>query len=872
MEVYPLRLVKTAIVINLILFFVTARGQEVKSSLSWNEWSSWSKCSKTCNQGIQNRNRKCLNEQGETSLNPSYCTGRGVEYRRCELQKCEGKQVEDRTAQCRRYSNHLVRGRRYQWDKYINPQNKCELSCRAIYYNFHHKFADRVEDGTSCGTDDSSDEVCVQGHCLKVGCDGVLGSGLERDGCGVCNGDNTSCQIISAIFTRTHLPNGYNLIVQIPAGACNISITEMGRSRNYLALKETNGRNIINGGMRLSTPGEYRSSGTTFTYSAYQSRGCPGQCISAPGPTDQSVDVQLLYYRWNPGIKYQFTIPSHLMDKYLAAINNKGTNRRKQHSGHHRNQSNHGNQRNIRVLENPVYRANHDTSGNQNLALETSNGRAKGTNPRSDNNPVQTRDRSYQFNQYGPDYHRTPVTSGQFDPFDPAYRQQLSQTVGQQSGNYQPRNGWAYVGDTISNEVVPKLSAQNIPDSVNYYWRIAGFTNCTEPCGKGKQQTKVVCMKRNTNVIVTIDNCDPNLRPATQTIACNTNICPPAWNTQNWTDCSVTCGEGMQTREVVCRQRVSDTQIIRVAASRCGDVERPQSARSCKAPACASWKAEDWGKCSTNCGRGERVRKVYCESIEGGEAMENICNGIRPENVSTCDMGTCAKGWFHTRWSKECSTDCGKGYLYRKVYCSAEDGTPLDEIKCAGTRPRERKRCKNKKPCGGSWFDGPWSECSATCGEGVRRRDVVCMKKVGERLFAPVKPVNCDISDKPVTEESCGPLPECPSEWFVTQWSQCSKSCDTGTRTREIKCLDPKLQPNSACPVTSRPSRRSACNKQSCELPQLDEDPTCTDTIKICNLVAQARLCTYPFYSEKCCNTCTRYRHKGRQHHTTRGS
>ncbi|XP_033749508.1 ADAMTS-like protein 4 isoform X2 [Pecten maximus] len=714
---------------------------------------------------------------------------------------------------------------------------------------------------------------------LKAGCDGVLGSGLERDGCGVCEGDNTSCKSISGIFTRTHLPNGYNLITQIPAGACNINITEMGRSMNYLALQITKGRNLINGGMRLSTPGEYEAAGTTFTYSAYEGRGCPGQCISAPGPTEESVDVQLLYYRRNPGIKYQFTIPSHLMDNYLVSINNKGTGYRTHQNGHQRNHRNHGNHRNIRVLENPVYRENHDNSRNQNLALETNSGKNPRTNPRSEtdggieNNPVQTRDRStYQFNPYGPDYRQTPVTSGQFDPFDPSYRQQLSQRVGQQSSNYPPRNGQPYVGDIISNEVVPKLSAQNIPDSVNYYWRIAGFTNCTEPCGRGSQQTKVVCMKRNTNVIVTIDNCDPNLRPATQTIACNTNICPPAWNTQNWTDCSVTCGEGMQTRKVVCRQRVSSTHLITVAASRCGDQERPQSARSCKAPACALWKAGEWGECSTNCGRGERVRKVYCESIDGGTTQESVCKGIRPENVSTCDMGTCAKGWFHSRWSKECSSDCGKGYFYRTVYCSAEDGTPLDEKKCGGSRPREKKKCKNKKPCGGSWFEGPWSECSATCGDGVRRRDVVCIKKVGERLFASVKPVNCDLSDKPVTEESCGPLPECPSEWFVTKWSQCSKSCDTGTRTREIKCLDPKLHPNSACPVTSRPSRRSACNKQSCELPQLDEDPSCKDKIKICNLVAQARLCTYPFYSEKCCNTCTMYRNKKGRHQTNHGS
>ena len=68
-----------------------------------------------------------------------------------------------------------------------------------------------------------------------VGCDGIAGSGTQVDQCGVCGGDNKSCRIISGIFTRAHLKHfGYNTITTIPAGACNINITELARSRNYL--------------------------------------------------------------------------------------------------------------------------------------------------------------------------------------------------------------------------------------------------------------------------------------------------------------------------------------------------------------------------------------------------------------------------------------------------------------------------------------------------------------------------------------------------------------------------------------------------------------------------------------------------------------
>lgn len=45
---------------------------------------------------------------------------------------------------------------------------------------------------------------------------------------------------------------------------------------------------------------------------------------------------------------------------------------------------------------------------------------------------------------------------------------------------------------------------------------------------------------------------------------------------------------------------------------------------------------------------------------------------------------------------------------------------------------------------------------------------------------------------------------------------QCSKSCGTGYRTREVKCLDPNQQPSAECPARSKPRTREPCNTQSC--------------------------------------------------------
>ncbi|KAJ8304411.1 hypothetical protein KUTeg_017994 [Tegillarca granosa] len=49
----------------------------------------------------------------------------------------------------------------------VVAKNRCELSCRARYYNFHSKFADKVKDGTFCGVNKEDDGVCINGECLN---------------------------------------------------------------------------------------------------------------------------------------------------------------------------------------------------------------------------------------------------------------------------------------------------------------------------------------------------------------------------------------------------------------------------------------------------------------------------------------------------------------------------------------------------------------------------------------------------------------------------------------------------------------------------------------------------------------------------------
>lgn len=84
--------------------------------------------------------------------------------------------------------------------------------------------ADKVIDGTPCSRD--TFHICVNGLCKPAGCDHVLNSTAELDICGVCRGDNSTCQWITGSYNSTQY--GYTRVAKIPAGSNNIDIRQHG--------------------------------------------------------------------------------------------------------------------------------------------------------------------------------------------------------------------------------------------------------------------------------------------------------------------------------------------------------------------------------------------------------------------------------------------------------------------------------------------------------------------------------------------------------------------------------------------------------------------------------------------------------------------
>ncbi|KAM6979983.1 thrombospondin type-1 domain-containing protein 4 [Aplochiton taeniatus] len=584
----------------------------------------------------------------------------------------------------------------------------------------------------------------------SLGCDEYLGSGKVMDKCGVCEGDNTACKLISGLFQHSLSKVGYHKIVEIPEGATRINVTEMVKSRNYLALRSRSGHFVINGNWAIDRPGMYQGVGTMFTYRRpNEITSTAGESFQAEGPTNEMLDVYVIYQQPNPGVQFEYILPS---DK-----------------------------------------------------------------------PIR--------------------------PQRPSHRPEGNTLSGQGGSNVQ--RGDRYPPQAPDNQVP---AAQPPRRQREHNWKLAGATECSATCGRGSRFTIFRCVHRQGHAQVSDSLCDGNTRPSSQEEPCNLQPCPAFWDIGVWSECSKTCGLGMQHRQILCRQ-VYANRTLNVHASRCRHLERPETASTCQMKICSEWQIRsEWTACSVPCGVGQRSREVHCVSNVGDFVPDEECNmKLRPSDLENCDMGPCAKSWFFTDWGDRCSAECSMGVRTRGVLCLTNHISSLPLEGCGNERPADSQVCNNG-PCESriEWFTGPWSQCSAECGAGSQQREVVCLMK-SEEGHSVMPHYECSSLERPLRQQSCH-LKACGAKWYHTDWSACSKSCEGGFRVREVRCLSDDMLSNEGCEEQLRPVEKEECNPEPC-VPHIDEN--CKDKYFNCNVVVQARLCVYDYYKTTCCASCS---------------
>uniref|UniRef100_A0A3Q0SHJ4 ADAM metallopeptidase with thrombospondin type 1 motif 7 n=1 Tax=Amphilophus citrinellus TaxID=61819 RepID=A0A3Q0SHJ4_AMPCI len=218
---------------------------------------------------------------------------------------------------------------------------------------------------------------------------------------------------------------------------------------------------------------------------------------------------------------------------------------------------------------------------------------------------------------------------------------------------------------------------QNVSDENNtplsvFYWKYGSWTECSVTCGTGVQRQIVYCVEKTTG-IVEEHFCDPLTRLDNNQTSCNKDPCPAIWWVGEWEKCSASCGSSGQTkRTVLCIQALSAEEQKALEPSNCEHIPKPESLSSCNThiPCPAEWTTGSWSKCSLSCGSGVRHRNVTCSRNTGADCDPRK----KPLSVTTCYIQDCPQivdnfGGFD--WS-------GSGWSSKEVL---NEINPIPEVK-----------------------------------------------------------------------------------------------------------------------------------------------------------------------------------------------
>ncbi|XP_073935176.1 A disintegrin and metalloproteinase with thrombospondin motifs 14 isoform X2 [Castor canadensis] len=204
-----------------------------------------------------------------------------------------------------------------------------------------------------------------------------------------------------------------------------------------------------------------------------------------------------------------------------------------------------------------------------------------------------------------------------------------------------PRGSLSYKY-TIHEDLLPLIGSNNVllEETDTYEWALKSWAPCTKTCGGGIQFTKYGCRRRRDHHMVQRHLCDHRKRPKPIRRPCNQHLCnQPAWMTEEWGACSRSCGKlGVQTRGVQCLLPLSNGTHKAMPAKAClGD--RPEARRPCfRVPCPAQWRTGAWSQCSTTCGEGIQQRQVGCRTNANSLGQ---CEGDKPDTVQVCSLPAC---------------------------------------------------------------------------------------------------------------------------------------------------------------------------------------------------------------------------------------
>ncbi|OWK07533.1 ADAMTS14 [Cervus elaphus hippelaphus] len=512
------------------------------------------------------------------------CSGPMFQYQICNSEECPGPYEDFRAQQCaKRNSYYVHQNAKHSWIPYEpdDDAQKCELICQSEDTGDVVFMNQVVHDGTRCSYRDLY-SVCARGECVPVGCDKEVGSMKADDKCGVCGGDNSHCRTVKGTLGKASKQAGALKLVQIPAGARHIQIEELEKVPHHIAVKnQVTGSFILNPKGKEATSRTFTAMGLEWEYVVEDAK----ESLKTSGPLPEAVTV-LVSPRlrgWWDGkwVTEEWGTCSRSCGK--LGVQTRGVQC-------------------LLPLTNGTHKA---------MPAKACPGERPEARRPCLRVPCPLQWRTGAWSQVLP-----PAESG-------------------------PRSSLAYKY-IIHEDLLPLIGSNNVllEETDTYEWALKSWALCTKACGGGIQFTKYGCRRRRDHHMVQRHLCDHRKRPKPIRRRCNQHPCAqPGWVTEEWGTCSRSCGKlGVQTRGVQCLLPLTNGTHKAMPAKACPG-ERPEARRPClRVPCPLQWRTGAWSQCSVTCGEGIQQRQVVCRASANSLGQ---CEGDKPDTVQACSLPAC---------------------------------------------------------------------------------------------------------------------------------------------------------------------------------------------------------------------------------------
>ncbi|KDR15277.1 A disintegrin and metalloproteinase with thrombospondin motifs 3 [Zootermopsis nevadensis] len=469
----------------------------------WSEWSGWTSCSRTCGFGVTFRSRACDNPR------PAYggedCTGKSEEFRVCGQSPCPEPLRDFRAQQCARLPSIVpVGGLGHRinntWLAHeADPSSmKCQLTCVSRETGEVFMSGENLLDGTPCSYDNYDNSICVQGHCHVLGCDGVLGSTVKENSCGVCGGNNSKCHNVSNAFHRK-LHRTMTRVAVFPrlARDMRIDVTTVPERDVILVLRDRRSRQYSLASpndLRLKTTGPVPIYGTVTVWTVPSSK---------EQNTSSTVIVEGAKFHYErKGSQEKLVARGPLLAELVVSVS----------------------------AESAALDAGVTVSANSSYTLHET---------------VYAAGSRYvwQVGGWGP----CSKSCGGGRRLKTVACRDID------TGRLVPRRHCSLVAKPSSETERCNLI------SCDFVWVPAEWEECTSTCGsRGMQERQVFCVHNHTDGneppwrhMVDPQQCPAGVKPET-TRPCSRVPCPAHWVSGNWSQCSASCGRGFEKREFRC--------------------------------------------------------------------------------------------------------------------------------------------------------------------------------------------------------------------------------------------------------------------------------------------------------------------------------